>query len=253
VAKHKKKKTGRAASSGGAGEEEESFTLPAAPNRISRPFAHALSGVKIEKQPERKERPAPKKRPAPPPPVETSAEVKKREYEERMALASAYSGVKRFDGKVEARPRRVVVAREPDPEEAVARSRFTELVARGIRFDIERDPDHVQGARSGASSAALDSLRGGRATAEAEIDLHGHTEARASEALQRFLRDARRARKRIVLVIHGIGRHSQGGAGILRDVVVDVITTTAAAHVLAFVTAEQRLGGAGALLVRLDA
>jgi DNA-nicking Smr family endonuclease len=247
LAKHKKKKPGRAPSS----EGEDDFKLPATPNRISRPFADALQGMKVEKPPAKQPpKPAPVKR-APPPP--TSADTKKREYEERLAREAAYAGVTRLDEReVRARPARVVVPPEPDPEEAVARSRLDELVARGIRFDVERSADHVRGERTGSNGAAMASLREGRAAPEAELDLHGFGEAKAVEVLVRFLRDARRDRKRVVLVIHGIGHHSQGGTGILRDAVVDAITGSAATYVLAFVTAEQRRGGAGALLVRLD-
>ena len=56
----------------------------------------------------------------------------------------------------------------------------------------------------------------------------------------------------LLLVVHGKGLHSDGGVGVLGDVVVKTLTESAIApRVLAFASAAPRLGGLGATVVRL--
>ena len=61
----------------------------------------------------------------------------------------------------------------------------------------------------------------------------------------------RRGARRLCLA-HGKGNHSEGGVGVLRDVVVRTLTEGGAAPVVhAFATASSHLGGTGALVVEL--
>ena len=66
------------------------------------------------------------------------------------------------------------------------------------------------------------------------------------------MRSARRAGRRYLLVIHGKGSHSADGVGVLRDAVLEALTSGGAAPVVAaFATACSRLGGSGALALAL--
>jgi DNA-nicking Smr family endonuclease len=185
-------------------------------------------------------------------------------YEDRVAFNQAFSGVSPLGGKSGARrqparqsaPPRDRSATAPEPggvdTDAVARARLDALVGGGVRFDVRRDAGWVEGERAGKNGRALRDLRQGRATPEAEIDLHRMTGDEAEHALVHFLRDEAKRGRRVVRVIHGKGLHSEGGIGVLGDRVVDAITGgSAAVHVAAFVTASMSHGGAGALLVRL--
>ena len=67
-----------------------------------------------------------------------------------------------------------------------------------------------------------------------------------------FLRSAQRTGKRVVLIVHGRGQHSAGGVGVLAEVVLETISRGGAAPVVrAFMSAPQRQGGSGALVVFL--
>jgi DNA-nicking Smr family endonuclease len=78
---------------------------------------------------------------------------------------------------------------------------------------------------------------------DAKIDLHGFFEEDAIRALLAFIRKERSRGSRVLLVIHGKGR------GTLKDAVLCVADTHA--DVLDFCAAPGRLGGEGALILRL--
>lgn len=97
--------------------------------------------------------------------------------------------------------------------------------------------------------------RGTRAP-DAVIDLHGLTQAEAHRALAGFLGRSQRAGHRVVLVVTGKGRVSDGPEpaerGILRRMVPHWLSLPAAREiVLGWQEAGPRQGGAGALYVRL--
>jgi DNA-nicking Smr family endonuclease len=67
-----------------------------------------------------------------------------------------------------------------------------------------------------------------------------------------FTRAAQRAGARLILIVHGRGQHSEGGVGVLADVVVTTLSRGGAAPIVqAFMSASSRLGGSGAMLVCL--
>ena len=83
------------------------------------------------------------------------------------------------------------------------------------------------------------------------LDLHGFTEAEARAVVRHEVEESWRRGRRCLLVIHGRGRHSAGGP-VLREALPDWLATPPLAHrVIAFVTAPERYGGAGATLVLL--
>ena len=103
-------------------------------------------------------------------------------------------------------------------------------------------------------------LARGRTSADAILDLHGMTQARAHGALIRFLHHAQAAGHGLVLVVTGKGAPSEAGdftgraaeRGILRRMVPQWLALPDLRPlVLGFEEAGPRQGGGGALYVRL--
>lgn len=133
-----------------------------------------------------------------------------------------------------------------------ARARLGALVAGGVRFEIEREDELVRGRRVG-TPPSVDAELGRRGVApEGILDLHGKSGAEAERAVVRFVRARQRRGARRLCIVHGKGKHSEGGLGVLRERVIHALTEGGAAPVvLAFSTASQELGGSGALVVQL--
>ncbi len=94
-------------------------------------------------------------------------------------------------------------------------------------------------------------LKRGRMPIDGTLDLHGCTQAAAHAALARFLAEAARAGLRCVLVVTGKGG-LDGGRGILRHMVPRWLhEPEQLARVLAYLPAQPRHGGAGALYILL--
>lgn len=95
-------------------------------------------------------------------------------------------------------------------------------------------------------------LTRGRAAMEARLDLHGHTQAQAHDALIRFINHCVDRNYRFVIVITGKGRLSEAPGGVLRRLVPDWLRMPPLArHIVAFDWAGPRDGGDGALYVQL--
>jgi DNA-nicking Smr family endonuclease len=102
---------------------------------------------------------------------------------------------------------------------------------------------------AGYDKANAERLKRGKHPVEARLDLHGMTQDEAHRALAAFIRGARIAGKRCVLVITGRGRL---GGGVLRAAVPRWFDEPEfRPHLLAIATAQPRDGGAGALYVML--
>jgi DNA-nicking Smr family endonuclease len=231
---------------------------PGGPEPIHhRPFAEALADVAATR-PEA----APPARARPEPPKEKPA-APAHGYDDRVAFAQAFADVRPL-----APPRRERASRasgSPSPADGVAsrpvanpgaearaRARLDALVGGGVRFQIVREEGWVEGLRDGTARSLLRGLRQRGVAPEATLDLHGMTGDGAERAVVRFLREGHRRGVRRVLIVHGRGTHSEGGAGVLGDRVLHALTDGRAAPlVAAFVTAPRALGGEGALLVQL--
>lgn len=264
----------------GGAEDEPEFRLPKAPERLASPFADALKGMKpAEKSTAKAAAHAPVKRgasteAAPPAPAaapkSATPQPPKYSYEDRVAFNRAFSGVRPLAKKKagerladpgvvrpEGEPPRRAAAGTGTPAETereeVARARLAQLVAGGIRFDVDRDEDgHVVAARVGTSPTIVGALRAGRARPDASIDLHGMRADEAEREVVRFVREHHRRGDRLLRVVHGKGLHSDGGAGVLGDRVVHALSEGGAApFVQAFCTAPPHDGGTGCLLVQL--
>jgi DNA-nicking Smr family endonuclease len=121
-----------------------------------------------------------------------------------------------------------------------------------VSFVVEHDGTRVEGYRADVGEIALLPLRRSTWSPQERIDLHGRRAEGLMEELGRIVRDRARRGIRRLLVIHGRGLHSRGGAGVLREVVLEALTEGPARHrARAFRTAPPALGGAGALCIEL--
>jgi DNA-nicking Smr family endonuclease len=107
------------------------------------------------------------------------------------------------------------------------------------------------GVTPGVDRRTADRLRRGQLPIEAEIDLHGLTQADAHRALVAFISGQHAAGRRCVRVITGKGTFREGG-GVLRAAVPRWLNEAdMRAAVLAISHAQPRDGGGGALYVLL--
>jgi DNA-nicking Smr family endonuclease len=121
-----------------------------------------------------------------------------------------------------------------------------------------KQPPAVRGAALDRQTARQ--LERGRLAVEARLDLHGMRQREAHAALRRFLKSAQGKGYRHVLVITGKGAavdttkpfYESDERGVLRQAVPHWLTAPDLAHVvLSYAEAPRRLGGEGALYVRL--
>jgi DNA-nicking Smr family endonuclease len=102
---------------------------------------------------------------------------------------------------------------------------------------------------AGVDRATAERLKRGRYPVEADLDLHGMTQAEAHRALSGFVGGSRRAGRRCILVITGHGRMS---GGVLKQAVPRWLAEPELRpHILAIAPAQPRAGGSGALYVLL--
>jgi len=95
-------------------------------------------------------------------------------------------------------------------------------------------------------------LKRGQLAIDGRIDLHGMTQEDAHAALARFVAASRAGGRRCVLVITGKGRPNAQGGGVLKQAVPRWLNEPALrSQILAFVAAQPKDGGGGALYVLL--
>jgi DNA-nicking Smr family endonuclease len=123
------------------------------------------------------------------------------------------------------------------------------LVRHGIGFRVSHTPEYIQGSGLPVDPALLKKLRQGKFAIEAHIDLHGFTADEAAERLNRFIEAALKSGKRSVLLVHGRGLSSPGKP-VLKALVERVLTQGPYRRwLLAYTSARQCDGGAGATQV----
>ncbi|GMV68979.1 MAG: hypothetical protein AMXMBFR76_14180 [Pseudomonadota bacterium] len=133
--------------------------------------------------------------------------------------------------------------RRADEASALQESRFSPIHA-----DLETG-EELRYLRPGATEHLLRRLRRGRYAIQAELDLHGLTQPQAHEALNAFLRECRQRDLRCVRIVHGKGRGSPQGRGVLKAAVNRWLVRCD--QVLAFCSAPPADGGTGAVYVAL--
>ncbi len=198
-------------------------------------------------------------------PAVPTAPLEGYEYADKAAFLQEFGGVRplgapagpargraKKKSKVKAKAVAAVVDAAHRAEDELARSRLGQLVAGGLTFHIERDGDHITGRRDKVTMKTVRLLTGGELAPERSLDLHGRTRVETSRLVRQFVREAHRAGRRTLAIVHGKGTHSALG-GVLREAVIEALTKGGAAPLVhAFATAPARLGGEGALLVRLS-
>lgn len=126
------------------------------------------------------------------------------------------------------------------------------LVEGDGHFDLADSDEFVEGWVEGLDPAVVRKLRRGEYAVQAHVDLHGMRRDEAKAVVHRFLRDARAAGKRCVLLVHGRGNHSKDQVPVLKEALRTWLGTARfGRHVLAFATARPEDGGAGAVYVLL--
>ena len=105
--------------------------------------------------------------------------------------------------------------------------------------------------RPGVGPDVPHKLRRGKWSIQCQIDLHGLRSDEAREALAAFIRTSHQQGIRCVRVVHGKGLGSPGKAPVLKDKVQRWLVQKE--EVIVFVQAPPSQGGAGALLVLLQA
>jgi DNA-nicking Smr family endonuclease len=121
-------------------------------------------------------------------------------------------------------------------------------------MDVERLLETDEGLsfrREGIGPDVLKRLRRGEWSIQAQVDLHGLRREEARERLAGFLRDALRDGLRCVRVVHGKGLGSPGREPVLKGKVRAWLVQKK--EVIAFTQARAAEGGAGALVVLLQA
>ena len=119
-------------------------------------------------------------------------------------------------------------------------------------MEIENMGEQVLARGKDVDRKLLKQLRQGEPAPQATLDLHGRTAAFARDAVVRFVSNAVAGGKTSVLIVHGRGHHSGNDGPVLKNVVMQVLSSTSLqAFVLAFASAPRALGADGATMVRL--
>jgi DNA-nicking Smr family endonuclease len=212
---------------------------------FNNPFKSALTDLK------KKQAEPPKKPQAPPPPPKPSKAQRAREEDDASLFLSAMDGVEQMTNRGEAP---VPNPRLPEiiDENAEALAELAELVVGQGEFNISDTNEFIEGAAPGLDARLMRSLRRGDFVLQGQLDLHGMTQVQAKDAVDRFLTDSHRARKRCVLIVHGRGLNSQDQIPVLKEWLRGWLAQKRLGKtVLAFATARPQDGGTGAVYVLL--
>jgi DNA-nicking Smr family endonuclease len=147
---------------------------------------------------------------------------------------------------------------EPPPPPAIPRSReLDEAAALAASLapellDLQLEGgDQAAWAREGVPRAVLRDLRRGRWVVEAHLDLHGLNRDEARHQVALFVAGCVAREQRCVRIVHGKGLGSPGREPVLKRLVLGWLAQKK--EVLAFCQARTVEGGAGAVIVLLQA
>jgi len=174
--------------------------------QANEPFNAAFSKLKERIAPAARPPPrAPPRREPPPPPPPP------REATEDELWSQATTGVAPLPDRpavaVPAPP-----ARPPEPfwhPDLEALKELEALVSGEAPFDLADSDEFIEGRVPGLDPGIVRRLRKGEFAVQGHLDLHGLTREEAKGAVDRYLREARQAGKRCVLLVHGRGMHSK--------------------------------------------
>lgn len=152
--------------------------------------------------------------------------------------------------------RRVTTTQRPKPKARNSRIARRELLDESLHGPAEPSTDGIEQLgvgvafrREAVPKRIFRLLRSGRFDIEDEIDLHGLSTHAARRALHDFVVDAAKQRLDCVRIVHGKGLRSGPGGPVLKNSVQHWLSQWD--EVLAFVSAQPRDGGSGALYVLL--
>lgn len=199
-----------------------------APEKIAEPLAAHTQALR-QQQPEK----------TPPAPMPT---------EDVSLFANAMDGV----APIRAKGRDLAPPVKPAPPTYDYAASMDEIFSGALEFSLEYTDEFIQGHVLGVDPAIMGKLRAGAYSPEGHVDLHGQHLEQAYATLSVFIKEAYQRGKRHLLVITGRGKNSPGGTPVLRERVQAWFTRDPFKRVvLAFCTAQNNHGGAGALYVLL--
>ena len=171
--------------------------------------------------------------------------------DDKNAFVEAMRGVRPLQFE-----RRVTTSRRPKPRARNSKLARKELLAESLYGPAEASTDGIEQLgvgvafrREAVPKRIFRLLRSGRFDIEDEIDLHGLSVHAAKRALRDFVIDAVRQRLGCIRIVHGKGLRSGPGGPVLMNSVQHWLSQWE--EVLAFVSAQPRDGGSGALYVLL--
>jgi len=240
-----KKKKSRAATTPKVSEPKPAFASP------FKDLKKMVAAARLLEQNAEASRPAPTS--AKPPANGATPPSPDEPLNEEALLRDALAGVRPLDGvrrtRVPLEPR---VTHEIVSEDAEVMAQLSDLVSGQGPFDVSETEEYVEGARVGLDPRLVQRLRRGDFASQSHIDLHGMVQSDARAELERFIIDSVRKGRRCVLVVHGRGLGSPGGRGVLKHAAAQWLSHgQIGPHVLAFTSARQHDGGAGATYVLL--
>lgn len=151
---------------------------------------------------------------------------------------------------------RVTNSRRPKPRARNSKLARQALLAESLHGPAEPSTDGIEQLgvgvafrRDAVPKRIFRLLRSGRFDIEDEIDLHGLSAHAAKRALRDFVVDAAKQQLDCVRIVHGKGLRSGPGGPVLKHSVQHCLSQWD--EVLAFVSAQPRDGGSGALYVLL--
>ena len=144
--------------------------------------------------------------------------------------------------------------RRPPPRAHFTRAERSAVLEESLHGTLEdvsvASGDVIAWRRPGVQESVVRRLRRGLYRVQAELDLHGLTEAQARNVLREFLLEALAREQSCIRIVHGKGLRSGHRGPVLKSLVVSVLRRTRA--VVAFTSARQVDGGTGALYVLLS-
>jgi DNA-nicking Smr family endonuclease len=184
-------------------------------------------------------------------PAKASKQKQVSEEEEARLFFEAMGGVQQIPDRADVA---VPNVRLPDiiDENAEALAQLSEMVVGQGEFDIADSEEFIEGSSPGMDRNLMKALRRGDFSLQGQLDLHGLTQAQAREAVDKFLSESRRAKRRCVLIVHGRGLNSKDQVPVLKQQLKGWLSQKRiGSMVLAFATARPQDGGTGAVYVLL--
>jgi DNA-nicking Smr family endonuclease len=188
-----------------------------------------------------------------PAPAEEQPDAASESDEEQLLFEQAMQGIRPLKG----RGRQVAARPKKRPEDLRQRVEdpaleLNRVVNGECEFLLEYTGEYMEGRVQGLDRKTMDKLRAGFFSVETHLDMHGMNSDQARIALLDFIRSSYVSGYKCVLVVTGRGRNSPMGQSVLRQELQGWLTRHPLKRiVLAFVTAQPRHGGAGAIYVLL--